>query len=293
MYFRYLHSQDSDDTNNFQFEKEVSDYKKNNAVLKAVSIVYIGAVVVCGIVKMKKKTKNIIAIVLTLIIGMGAFFYIYVSDYYRADISAEEALKYHDDGVEIKYEENTIWFVPENIKAGFVFYPGGKVEYSAYAPLLRECAKQGILSAVTRMPFNLAVFNPDAAEGLTSKYPDVDRWYIGGHSLGGAMAADYASKHDEEFKGLILLASYSTKDLRNKELKVLSIYGSNDEVLNIESYADNLINLPLDTTETILEGGCHSQFGSYGLQKGDGICAISSDEQLKLTVKAISEFTDD
>ena len=107
------------------------------------------------------------------------------------------------------------------------------------------------------------------------------------------MAADYASKHDDEFKGLILLASYSTKDLRNKELKVLSIYGSNDEVLNIESYADNLINLPLDTTETILEGGCHSQFGSYGLQKGDGVCAISSDEQLKLTVKAISEFTDD
>ena len=96
LYFRYLHSQDSDDTNNFQFDREVSDYKKNNAVLKAVSIVYIGAVVVCGIVKMKKKTKNIIAIVLTLIIGMGAFFYIYVSDYYRADISAEEALKYHD-----------------------------------------------------------------------------------------------------------------------------------------------------------------------------------------------------
>lgn len=239
---------------------------------------------------MRKKTKIITSLILILILGLSTFFYIYVSDYYRADISAEEALKYHDDGVEIKYEENTIWFVPENIKAGFVFYPGGKVEYSAYAPLLRECAKQGILSAVTRMPFNLAVFNPDAAEGLTSKYPDVDRWYIGGHSLGGAMAADYVSRENDEFEGLILLASYSAKDLRDTELNVLTIYGSNDKVLNRESYADNFINLPSDTDEIILEGGCHSQFGSYGLQKGDGVCAITGEEQIDLTVQAMVEF---
>lgn len=240
---------------------------------------------------MRKKTKIITGLILILILGLSTFFYIYISDYYHADEKAEEVLKYHDDGVEVKYEENLIWFVPENIEAGLIFYPGGKVEYSAYAPLLRECAEKGILCALVKMPFNLAVFNADAAKGLSLQYPDVDLWYIGGHSLGGAMAADYASRHDYEFEGLILLASYSTKDLRDTELRVLSIYGSNDKVLNRESYADNFINLPSDTVEIILEGGCHSQFGSYGIQKGDGVCAIKAEEQRSLTVKAISEFT--
>ena len=80
------------------------------------------------------------------------------------------------------------------------------------------------------------------------------------------MAANYAAAHSEDYDGLILLAAYSTKDLTQTPLRVLSVYGSEDGVMNRETYGKNWANLPSNTTEIILDGGCHAQFGSYGPQ---------------------------
>lgn len=126
------------------------------------------------------------------------------------------------------------------------------------------------------------------ADGIREQFPDLEHWYIAGHSLGGAMAANYTATHSEDYDGLILLAAYSTKDLTQTSLRVLSIYGSEDGVLNRESYEKNWANLPADTTEVILGGGCHAQFGGYGPQDGDG--TPTGEEQIRRTAEAIAAF---
>lgn len=239
---------------------------------------------------MKKRTKVILSVCLALFLIIGVGGYAYVSDYYRADEAALAAMAYQTDWVQIEQDGDVIWFVPEEPTAGLILYPGGKVEHTAYAPLLRACAKNGILCALVRMPGNLAVLDMNAADGLREKHPEVTTWYIAGHSLGGAMAANYAAAHSEDYDGLILLAAYSTKDLSQMSLRVLSIYGSEDGVMNRDAYKKNWANLPADTTEVILGGGCHAQFGSYGPQDGDGIPTISGEEQIRQTAEAIAAF---
>lgn len=137
------------------------------------------------------------------------------------------------------------------------------------------------------MPFNLAVFDINAAEGIQEQYPEIENWYIGGHSLGGSMAAAYLAEHSNDFDGLILLGSYSTADLSDTDLGILSIYGSEDQVLNREKYETNKTNLPADFSEIVIEGGCHAYFGMYGVQDGDGTPGITNEEQINLTADAI------
>ena len=137
------------------------------------------------------------------------------------------------------------------------------------------------------MPFNLAVLDVHAADGIREMYPTVENWYIGGHSLGGSMAAAYLAENAEDYDGLILLGSYSTADLSGADIEVLSVYGSEDRVLNREKYDENKSNLPNGFCEVISEGGCHAYFGMYGAQDGDGTPTISNHEQIGLTVEHI------
>lgn len=239
---------------------------------------------------MKKRAKIILSVCLVFLFLLGIGSYAYVADYYRADEAAMAAIAYQAGEVQIQEDGNVTWFVPQEPTAGLIFYPGGKVEHTAYAPLLRACAEKGILCALVRMPGNLAVLDANAADGLPKKHSEITIWYIAGHSLGGAMAANYAAAHSDDYSGLILLAAYSTKDLTQTSLRVLSVYGSEDGVMNRETYKKNWANLPADTTEVILEGGCHAQFGSYGLQDGDGIPTISREEQIRQTAEAIAAF---
>ena len=183
--------------------------------------------------------------------------------------------------------DGTLLFMPPDPAAGFIFYPGGKVEHTAYAPLMNALAAKGILCVLVEMPFHLAVFDMDAAEGIPDAFPQVDSWYIGGHSLGGAMAAAYLSDCTVDFDGLILLGAYSTEDLSETELSVLSVYGSEDLVMDREKYAQCKANLPADFQELVIPGGCHAYFGMYGEQKGDGTPSIPRQEQIALTAEAI------
>ena len=239
---------------------------------------------------MKKRTRIILSVCLAVLLLFGIGGYAYVSDYYHADETALEAMAYLTDSVQAELDGNVTWFVPENPVVGLISYPGGKVENTAYAPLMRACAENGILCALVRMPGNLAVLDANAADGLQQEHPEVTTWYIAGHSLGGAMAAEYAAAHYEDYDGLILLAAYSTKDLSQTTLRVLSVYGSEDGVMNRESYEKNWSNLPADTSEVVLDGGCHAQFGFYGAQDGDGVPTITGEEQIRQTAEAIAAF---
>ena len=147
-----------------------------------------------------------VVIVLAIIIGACA---IYLGDYYRADMDAIEAFSLTNEMEYKKLDDDTIIFEPDGAKKGFIFYPGGKVEYTAYIPLMQACAEQGIMCVLLEMPFNLAVFDVNAADGIQEKYPEIEEWYIGGHSLGGSMAASYLADNAEEYEGLILLGSYA------------------------------------------------------------------------------------
>jgi alpha/beta superfamily hydrolase len=153
---------------------------------------------------------------------------------------------------------------------------------------MEKLAENGILCVLVHMPGNLAVLDVNAAEGIQEMYPEIKTWYIGGHSLGGAMAASYAAKHSDDFSGLILLGAYSTVDLTDSGLAVLSVYGSRDGVLDKEKYEKYFFNLPDKAEEVVIEGGCHSYFGSYGMQEGDGTPTITREQQMEETVEAIT-----
>lgn len=215
---------------------------------------------------------------------------IYLNDYYRADQKAIDEFSPTGTISQKVLDDNTIVYEPKEAKVGFIFYPGGKVEYTAYEPLMEACASKGILCVLVEMPFHLAVLDVNAADGIQEQYPGIENWYIGGHSLGGAMAASYISKHVDAFEGLVLLGSYSTADLSDTSLEVLSIYGSEDKVLNQEKYEDNKSNLPENYSEVIIKGGCHSYFGMYGQQDGDGSPTITGKEQINQTVDVIGKF---
>ena len=75
-----------------------------------------------------------------------------------------------------------------------IFYPGGRVDPRSYAPAARAIAAQGYLAVITPMPLNLAVFTPGRAAQVIAAYPEIHTWAIGGHSLGGAMAANFSHK---------------------------------------------------------------------------------------------------
>lgn len=240
--------------------------------------------------KAEKKSRRVWLIAVVIILAMVVGCAVYINDYYRALPEALAVLEQAPESVTILEEENKqIVFMPEEVEAGLIFYPGGKVQYEAYAPLMAELAEQGALCVLMHMPGNLAVLDMNAADGILEKHPEVEAWYIGGHSLGGSMAASYIDKHAEDFDGLILLAAYSTADLKDDDLKVISIYGSEDKVLNAEKYEEYRDNLPEDFTEVIIDGGNHAGFGTYGTQEGDGVAAISNAEQIEQTADVIVE----
>ncbi len=176
---------------------------------------------------------------------------------------------------------------------GIIFYPGGLVEYQAYLPLMEKLARRGAFCVLVEMPFDFAFFDKRAAGRFIELYPQINKWYMAGHSLGGAMAASYVSRHTEDFEGLILLAAYSTHNISDSKLKVLSIYGSKDGVLNKAHYQKYRKNLPpvgQGFREIIIEGGNHAQFASYGAQKGDYMSEITPDEQQEKTAEEIAEW---
>ena len=214
----------------------------------------------------------------------------YLNSYYRADSDSIAAFSadFTVQGREVA--DGVIAYEPEKAVAGLIFYPGGLVEYTAYEPLMQACAEKGILCVLLKMPFHLAVLDMNAADGVQAQFPQIEKWYIGGHSLGGAMASSYAAKHADEFDGVVLLGAYATEDIRS--LNVISLYGSEDKVMNKEKYDEYISNLPADFTEIVIEGGCHAGFGDYGAQKGDGQPVMTRETQIQKTADAVSALVD-
>ena len=176
--------------------------------------------------------------------------------------------------------------------AGLIFYPGGRVDPRAYAPPARMIAAEGYLVVVVPMPLNLAVIDAAAAEDVIAAFPEVHAWTVGGHSLGGAMAAQFAYEHPDAVDGLVLWAAYPPggADLSGRGLVVTSIYGTLDGLAPPDEVLAARPLLPPGTAWVPIEGGNHAQFGSYGPQSGDNDAAITREMQQAQAVAATVEL---
>lgn len=178
---------------------------------------------------------------------------------------------------------------------GLIIYPGGKVDPVAYAPTARHLAELGYLVEIVPMPANLAILGIDRASEVIAAHPEIRQWAIGGHSLGGSMAAQYLASHPGAAQGLVLWASYSATALTvdsGPSLRSLLVYGSLETGVAGFTSAEHLANLGAPPVIVVIEGGNHEQMGWYTGQPNDPPATISRDEQQRQLIVATARFLD-
>jgi hypothetical protein len=171
-------------------------------------------------------------------------------------------------------------------RAGLVLYPGAKVPAEAYAPTARAIAEHGYLAVVVPMPLNFAIFDAGAASRVIDAHPEIGRWAVGGHSLGGAMAAQFVGDNPGEAGGLVLCGAYSAYDLSTRPLLASSAYGSLDAAATKIEDPSTRALLPPTTAYERIEGGNHEQCGWYTGQPNDPPSTISRLDQQDRIVAA-------
>jgi len=178
-------------------------------------------------------------------------------------------------------------------RLGIIYYPGGLVNPIAYATFAENLALHVQASVFVIQPlFNLAITNIQAAQQVITAYPNLTTWIVGGHSLGGSTAAFFAAEQMNQVAGLFFLASYTTEQANFDEsfLPIMSIIGSGDTVLNMDTYVASKRYWSQSVTEIIIEGGNHAQFGHYGPQRGDGVATISVEDQQSQVLSALQTW---
>ncbi len=232
---------------------------------------------------MTNKTKKILRIAIFSVIALILTAIIGCVIYLAVPFKQEDIVFKLLESSEITSEENNVTTIDtgNDSTTGIIFYPGAKVEANAYLPLFENVAKQtNAICYLVDMPFNLAFLDVNAAQDIIDANPEIEKWYMAGHSLGGGMASDFASDNEEIIDGVIVLGSYVYGDFPTENS--LTVYGTfNSNIENGIDYTDNIV---------IIEGGNHAQFGNYGKQPGDPDATITAQEQQDITADAIKEF---
>jgi len=177
---------------------------------------------------------------------------------------------------------------------GFLFFPGARVRPEAYIDHLALVAREGFRVVIVRLPFDLAILAPRRGEHVLRELGEAGArtWVVGGHSLGGVVAAGAARRGDPRIVGLVLFASYpaDSGSLADRNIPVLSLYASGDGLATPDEIRDRARLLPADTRYVLIEGGNHAGFGSYGPQRGDGVARISPRVQHGTSAAEIVRF---
>jgi len=142
------------------------------------------------------------------------------------------------------------------------------------------------------MPLNLAFMGINRADGIRADFPEIESWVIDGHSLGGAMAAEYAKNNVDSLDGLIMFASYPAKnqDFVDFPIPILTIIGSRDPGAPKQ---EGFYEAVADSARIfVIEGGNHRQYADYSFQKDDGIATISAAEQQDQIIATTVQFLD-
>ena len=235
---------------------------------------------------MKKRTKVFLILLAVFLVLCGLAIGLYANNYHPA-VKVEKYMA-SSNGVTVKPIAEGYFFDGPGDDKALLFCPGALVEETAYAPILKSLAEKGVDCFLIKMPLKLAFFGMQKAEAIRAQYA-YESYYLAGHSLGGAMAANYAADHARTYKGLFLLAAYPTKDMSHARIHIVSIYGENDDVLNYDKLMQGFRLVPRSCEKIKIAGGNHAGFGSYGAQKGDGTATITREEQWNITVKTILE----
>lgn len=241
---------------------------------------------------MKQGWRNAAAVTTVVLFVSILMFVFWAGNGTPASDSALQALD-SDSQVYVSPENGWVIFFPaENrqMDTGFIFYPGGRVDYRAYAPVLRQIAAKGYFVVLLPVPLNMAMFDVNAGARVHAAYPDIQNWFVGGHSLGGVAAAYFATGRDG-ISGIVFWASAPGNDgLLNDAKHVLSVFGTNDGLFTPQMVDESRALLPRDAQFVAIEGGNHSQFGSYGFQAGDREAGISPEEQWAQIAIATVDF---
>jgi hypothetical protein len=237
---------------------------------------------------MRKLRIALIILVVILLLAVGGFV-VWANTPPAPMPAALEALQ--SDALVSVETDRWLVFMPADPRpeAGFIFYPGGRVDVRSYAPVLRQISEMGFLVVAVPMPLNLAFFGQNSADEVIQVYGDlVNHWAIGGHSLGGAMAGRYAHDHADTIDGLVLWASFVEESfsLADRNLLVTSSYGTRDGLAQPDSIDTSRATLPPDTVFVAIDGGNHAQFGDYGDQAGDLPATISREDQQEQVISA-------
>ncbi|PFM43618.1 alpha/beta hydrolase [Bacillus cereus] len=229
---------------------------------------------------MKKWIKITLYSLLGILLIGSISFFVWSQFTYKP---TKEALSLVDD----KKDEDNIVFGKNDTKIGVIFYQGAKVEAEAYSYLGEALAKDGHFVVMPKLPLNLAIFGINAVDSVMEQYPEVQKWYVAGHSMGGAMISKYAFQNEDKVDGIIFLGSYPADDFSTKSMPMLSIYGEVDALATVEKIENNKKFMSKNTTMHMIKGGNHAHFGMYGEQKGDNASLITPKTQQDETVKVI------
>lgn len=209
-----------------------------------------------------------------------------------AQEATEPAITVLDEN-NIQLQDGLLVFPPSGpTDRGLIYYPGGLVNPEAYAVTAQGIADEGYLVVVPKMPLNLAFLSINRADKIQSKYPEIESWIIGGHSLGGAMAAQYAKNNVNHVDALIMFASYTANsdDFVDFPVPILTIIASNDPgAPKQRSFYETVA----ESAELIvIEGGNHRNYADYSFQRNDGVASISAAEQQNQIISAVVQFLD-
>lgn len=240
---------------------------------------------------MKKSTKIIIYIILSILVAAAFIFYIWSQQTYKPSkelhqlVTAKDYKTIHDSYVFEPKEASDI---------GIILYAGAKVEPLSYGYLAKSLAEKGYFVAIPNLTMNMSIFDRTAAKPLMNNFTNIDRWVIGGHSLGGVSAASFIQKHPENVAGLLLLASYPSNsvDFSTTTLPTLSIYAENDGVSPPKDILAKQSSLSSTAILHEIAGGNHAGFGMYGAQSDDGVATISNLQQQNQIISQTLKWLD-
>jgi hypothetical protein len=227
------------------------------------------------------KTRQIIKVILLALLTSALLYLIaWIFIPFGPGAEARAAL---DSDSSIRVEQTSDWvtFMPVGTQptTGLILYPGAHVDYRSYAAVAREIALHGYQVTVVRMPANLAIFGISRADGVIAAYPDIRRWAIGGHSLGGMVAARYAADHPGQIHGVVFWAAFPLADLSRSDLAGASTYGTKDLGIEVDAVQASLSLLPPGTKVEPIQGGGHTGFGDYATLFGGSSADISPELQ--------------
>jgi hypothetical protein len=234
-----------------------------------------------------------VTVFLALLVVAAVGVYVY-ADPYPVEATATDAAR-ETPGVVVESTGDGYLIAPESGDAttGLVFYTGALVQpesyVSTFAPVVAE---RNVAVFVPKLPLNLAILDTDAASSIIDDNPGIEQWYVGGHSLGGAMACGYAGNNADRVEGLVLFGAYCDSDVSETNLSALVVTGSQDAILDADDFESSRDNLPSDSELVDIEGMNHSQFGAYGGQPGDDPATISDEAARQELTEVVVSWLD-